>query len=190
MTDDYEHVRALVELAHPDYWGPAGRLAISEGGAIGTSLRHAVEAAIQAHEPEARGFQDILLITDGDDQDRDASPLAEQAWERGIRIHIVGVGRSMPPAYIPGREPGEWLSIQGQPVTTRRNDPLLTHLAQLAAGHYLPEEQYERPLVHWFVHYLEQQAQREWSPFGRPLRQQHSGLFFAIALALALLALA
>jgi len=190
LTDDYEHIRTLVDLADPDYWGPAGRLAATEHGVIGTSLRQAVAVAIDAHDPQARGFQDIVLVTDGDDLDVDASSVAHRAREHGIRIHVIGVGRPQPPALIPSRETARWLEVDGRLVTTQRNDRLLAHLAQLTGGQYLPEEDYPQPLVHWFTHYLQREAQREWSPLGPPRPQQHSGWFFALALALMLVALA
>lgn len=190
LTDDYDHIRALVELAHPDYWGPAGRLATTEQGAIGTSLRQALITALAAFDPQANGFQDILLVTDGDDQDADPAALAKQAHQRGIRIHVLGVGNSQIPAHVPAREPGRWLEINGQPVTTRRHDAILLRLAQLADGLYLPEEDYRQPTVHWFTSYLERQPQRLWSPLGPPRPLQHSTAFFLIALVLLLIALA
>lgn len=188
LTDDYDHVRALVELAHPDYWGPAGRLAVTDEGAIGTSMRNALETALATHDPLARGYQDILLITDGDDQDIDPFVLVQQARDNGIRIHTLGVGRAEPPAYIPSREPGQWLQVNDQPVTTRRHDELLIRIARLTGGQYLAEENYDQPLVDWFLNHLQGEPQREWSPLGPPRPQQRSGMFFLAALVLLLIA--
>jgi len=190
LTDDYQHVRAVIELAHPDFWGPAGRLAMSERGAIGTSLRQALEVAVEAHDPAARDFQDILLISDGDDQDISPADLADQARQRSIRIHALGVGRSEPAAYIPGPNPQEFLQWDGQIVQTRRRDDLLTTLARVSGGEYIPEETASQPLVHWWVHTLSREPKRAWSPFGPPRPKQQSEPFFAAALLLFLVALA
>ncbi|MCS7167945.1 MAG: VWA domain-containing protein [Gemmatales bacterium] len=187
LTDDYEHLRTMLELAHPDYWGPAGRLALTEHGAIGTSLRAALQVSWRAHDPQAKDFQDILLITDGDDQDSDPTDIVRQIHARGIRIHALGIGREEP-AYIPGTEPGRWLEINGQPITTRRHDALLAHLAQNGGGQYLAEENFAQPLVSWYLDYLQKQPQREWSPLGPPRPQQHAAIFFTAALILLLIA--
>ncbi|MCS7016059.1 MAG: VWA domain-containing protein [Gemmatales bacterium] len=188
LTDDYDHIRTMVALAHPDYWGPAGRLAMTEHGAIGTSLREAIQLSWRAHDPQAKGFQDILLITDGDDQDSDPAGLVQQIQTQGIRVHILGVGREQPPALIPSYEPGRWLEINGQPITTRRRDAILAQLARMGGGQYLAEEDYAQPLASWYLDYLERQPQREWSPMGLPRPQQQSHIFFAIALVLLLIA--
>lgn len=190
LTDDYQHVRAVIELAHPDFWGPAGRLAVGQRGAIGTSLRQGLEVALQAHDPSARGFQDILLISDGDDQDTSPADLADQARQRSIRIHALGVGCSQPAAYIPGPNPQEFLQWDGQIVQTRRRDDLLTTLARVSGGQYIPEETASQPLMHWWVHTLSREQKRVWSPFGPPRPKQQSELFFAAALLLFLVALA
>jgi Ca-activated chloride channel family protein len=190
LTDDYRHIRALLDLADPDFWGPAGRIAVSEHGAIGTSLRQGLEVALNAHEPQAEGFQDILLISDGDDQDAYPSEVAAQAQARKIRIHVLGVGRPEPPSYVPGLTPGEFLYQDGKIVETRRRDELLQALTASTGGEYVPEELASQPVVRWWVRTYSREPKRAWSPLGSPQPRQRSELFFIAAILFLLFTLA
>src|SRR5262249_5004961 len=68
LTADYDHFRFALALAHPDRFGPAGRLSYNDDGtASGTSLRAALSLTATLHDPRVRGFEHVVLITDGDD---------------------------------------------------------------------------------------------------------------------------
>ena len=132
LTYDYDHVQMKLEsldLDHPPPGLRAGPAARS-GTRIGAGLR----AAVAAHEPEPKlaSFQDILLLSDGDDPETDGE------WEAGLRevqpsgipIFVVGIGDADRDAEIavPGRD---------ERVKTRLAKQPLQEIARRTAGQFL-----------------------------------------------------
>src|SRR5262249_10930276 len=135
---DYDHFReALADLdvasLHPDL-RPAGAEARS-GTRIGAGLR----AAVEAHDPRFGGYQDILLLSDGDD------PAHDEEWRQGVEgarprqipVHTIGIGDPAAGSPIPlrGDEP---LRYRGQLVSTRLEEENLAEIARLTGGTYTP----------------------------------------------------
>src|SRR6266851_1225018 len=92
LTHDYDHFREALEQL--DVNEPPEELR-AESGSSGTRIGAGIrEAAQAAHDDRYRGFQDILLVSDGDDPARDEEWRSgiSAARERGIPVHTVGVG--------------------------------------------------------------------------------------------------
>ena len=119
LTHDYDHFRAaLAELDAtnlPRDLRPNGPDAPS-----GTRIGAALSTAVEAQDPRFRGYQDIILLSDGDDPARDEEwrEGVEAAHRRGIPVHTVGVGDPNADSSIPGRR-GEPLRHHNQVILTR-----------------------------------------------------------------------
>src|SRR5262245_24644669 len=92
LTHDYDHFREVLDQIDADELPE--ELRPDSGGSgtrIGVGLREAAQAA---HDERYRGFQEILLVSDGDDPARDEEWRGgiSAARERGIAVHTVGVG--------------------------------------------------------------------------------------------------
>jgi Ca-activated chloride channel family protein len=77
-------------------------------------------------------FKDIILITDGDDQDSFPVQAAQEAVRQGIRIFTVGLGD-------PDGTRLRGIEYRGQPVVSRLDESLLREIAFTHPdGRYLP----------------------------------------------------
>ncbi len=130
LTQDYNHFENKLEALDMDD-APAmlrPRSAAQSGTRIGAGLR----AAIAAHDLGRTDFQDVLLISDGDD------PVNDGEWEfaareiatTGIPVYAVGVGDPNRGADIP--IPG-----RAGKVHTRLIEKPLQEISRRTAGSYL-----------------------------------------------------
>jgi Ca-activated chloride channel family protein len=192
LTEDYDHFRFALELAHPDRLGYAGRLGYTEeGDSYGTSFREALKVATTVHDPRFQGYQEILLVSDGDDLAGDWQQGAAVAGAAGIPVHVLGVGDPAQDAFIPsGRseEPYQLFAPTSEDlpekVTTRRRDRVLERIAALTGGSYHGEESAPHPLLGWFQTYLSGLPARPWGEDQQPLRLHQFRWFFAGAVLL------
>jgi Ca-activated chloride channel family protein len=189
LTEDYEHFRFALELAHPDYLGPAERLSYREDGAgLGTSLQAALDLAGASLDVEAQGFHEILLISDGDDLAGDWEPALQRCVAMRATVHVLGIGDPERDAPIP-LGPNEFLYAEttaGERVLvhTRRRDALLHAVAEQSGGEHLSEGEAAQPLVTWFREKISRLPVRERTDDLRPVPLHRSGWFFASALVL------
>ena len=102
----------------------------------GSRLAHALDRAgelLAGQSPDS--VNSLLLITDGDFDEPDLEQPLRAFAERGIQVHILGIGTPEGDA-VPGRD-GLWISDRsGQPVTSALNEPLLESLAAAGGGMY------------------------------------------------------
>jgi Ca-activated chloride channel family protein len=191
LTEDYDHFRFALELAHPDRLGATGRLGYTDDGtSYGTSLRQALHLAAAVHDPRFPGFQEILLISDGDDLAGDWHEGIAAARAAGIPVHTLGVGDPDQDAFIPTGRSDEPYSLflnaeqQLQKITTRRRDGVLQKLAEETRGSYQAEENAPQPLLEWFQAHIAHLPARAWAEDHRPLRLHQYSWFFAGGLGL------
>jgi Ca-activated chloride channel family protein len=184
LTHDYDHFRTALEdldavNLHPDL-RPVGKEATS-GTRIGAGLRMAIEA----HDPRFRGYQDILLISDGDDPARDEEwrEGAEEAHRYNIPVHTVGVGDPKVRSHIPGRG-DEPLRHNNQIVLTRLEERPLQDIARWTGGAYIPAGTNTLPLGELFHERIEPRNARETSDDALPVYRQHYSWFLSTALTL------
>lgn len=131
LTLDYGFFRMMLEEIGPQD--------ISRGGTlIGDALRKALNEVFDGQEKE---FRDIILITDGDDQESFPVEAARQVGEAGIRIIAIGLGDETQGQRIPvtderGRK--SFLTYQGEEVWTRLDADTLREVAAATPdGKYL-----------------------------------------------------
>lgn len=184
LTPDYDHFREVVAALDP----ADPRLAPVPGAdapASGTRIGQALVQAVQLHEPRFRDFQDILLLSDGDDPANDDEWKAgvQAARAAGIPVHTVGVGN--PEADSPVRdEHGRSITFEGRPVLTRLEDKPLEEIARSTGGVYVRAWEERQPLARWFQVWTQARPDRDLGEEPLPALEPRYPLFLAPALAL------
>jgi Ca-activated chloride channel family protein len=184
LTHDYSHFRMALADLDPRYppaeLTPPGPEAVS-GTRIGAALR----LAALAHDPRLRGYQDILLLSDGDD------PVHDQEWRTGaelahghrIPIHTIGIGD--PAAGSPIRlGPNKILRHNHEIVTTRLEEQPLELIALSTGGTYTPARTGTIPMAELFRERIEPGAAHDPEEDLPSLYEQHYPWFYGGALAL------
>jgi Ca-activated chloride channel family protein len=178
LTHDYDHFRLALRQQDAAYPGPE-LMSKGEEGASGTRIGAGLRAAVEAHDPRSRGYQDILLLSDGDD------PVRDGEWREGVRaaneykivVHTVGVGDAQASSVIPvrGDEP---LRHNRRVVTTRLVEEPLREIARLTGGTYTPAGLSALPLGELFRERIETAATREDKEDALPQERQQYSWFF------------
>jgi len=127
LTHDYNFFRTVLDRVSVND--------ISKGGSlIGDAIRMAVDKMFSGVEGK---YKDIILITDGDDQDSFPVEAAEQAARAHVRIHTVGLG-DPDGTRIPDPS-GGFIKYNGQVVRSGLNADLLREIAAATPGGvYIP----------------------------------------------------
>ncbi len=132
LTLDYGFFRLALEGVSPD--------SVSRGGTkIGDALRTVLHDVL---DNQAQRYQDVILITDGEDHGSYPLEAAKAAGERGVRLIVIGLGDEKEGARIPviddqGRQ--TFLKYQGQEVWSKLDGTVLRQMAEATpGGRYLP----------------------------------------------------
>ncbi len=183
LTHDYDHFREAVEGLAPDRLPPD--IAPTDDDPSGTRIGTGIRAAVELHDPRFAGYQDVLLLSDGDDPARDGEwrlPAAE-ARARGIPIHTVGVGDPDDDSTIP-TPAGPLRDEDGQPVKTRLREAPLQDIADITQGVYIAAHTQALPLGRLFRERIESRPVREDAEDTLPQYQQRYPWFLGGSLAL------
>ena len=127
LTLDYGFFRMILENISTD--------SISRGGTmIGDAIRLVHDQMLDNQEKK---YKDIVLITDGEDQESFPIEAANEAAEKGVRLLIVGLGDENEGKRIPitdasGRR--TFMKYQGQEVWSRLNAHTLRAMAMATPG--------------------------------------------------------
>lgn len=184
LTPDYDHFREAVrnlDPADPQLAPAPGE----EGPASGTRIGQALIQAVQLHEPRFRDFQDVVLLSDGDDPARDDEWHAgvQAARAAGIPVHTVGVGNPEADSEIRGAS-GQPLRYEGRAVLTRLQEKPLEDIARWTGGAYLAAWNERRPLGKWFRAWSQGRPGRDLGDDPLPALEPRYAWFFGPALAL------
>ena len=105
----------------------------------GTAIGAAINLAMNSFTPEGEANKAIIIITDGENHEDDAVSAANDALEKGIIVHTIGMGlpsgspipvlRSGQTDYLKDRE--------GNVVITKLNEPMLEQIAAAGEGIYV-----------------------------------------------------
>ncbi|MCS7020964.1 MAG: VWA domain-containing protein [Gemmataceae bacterium] len=164
LTTDYDFLRSLLEEVDGNHPPAEVRPAPSDT-VSGTRIGRALQAAVAAHDRRFPGYQDILLLSDGDD------PGGDDEWQGGVAaaraadipVHTVGLGDPQTPAV---------LVIADQLVQTRLDENVLRTIAERTGGQYVPAHRQIPPLGDFFRQYLEPLPQRAVSDEALPVPQE------------------
>lgn len=123
ITCDYVSAKMFLNSASP-------ALIQSQGTAIGAALRTAMASFGTAESEAGRA---IVLITDGENHEDDAVAMAKQAYEHGIQVFVVGIGKPEG-SPIPKAGTNEYMKDRsGHVVVSKLNEEMCQQIA--AAGH-------------------------------------------------------
>lgn len=137
LTVDYSFLRLALENAGPQ--------SVSKGG---TMLCDAIRKATSMLNKSSTSFKDIILITDGGDDEtadesstRFAIQAASEAREKGVRIIAIGIGDATRGQRIPltdAQGNRTFLKHNGNDVVSRLNAALLRKIAETSLnGRYV-----------------------------------------------------
>ena len=103
----------------------------------GTVIGEALEMSANAFDPREARFKTIILISDGEDHDEEASSVAGELADQGIMINTIGIGSpqgsTIPDPLTGGLKKDE----TGTPVVSMLNEAVLIELAKETNGTYV-----------------------------------------------------
>jgi Ca-activated chloride channel family protein len=129
LTSDYAAAKTFLRTISPE-------LAATQGTAIGEAIRLADEAFDRTERKHAV----MLIISDGENHEGDAIQAAQEAQEKGMIIHTMGIGSAEGapiPIYQGNRRVGYKQDRQGSIVYTKLNEAMLEEVATTGGGSYL-----------------------------------------------------
>lgn len=106
----------------------------------GTAIGKAIDMAMRSFDPESKTAKSIIVITDGENHEDDAIEKAQEAAQKGISIHTIGMGsiEGAPiPIYRGGKRTGFRKDRNGNSVVTKINEENLMNIAAAAKGIYV-----------------------------------------------------
>jgi Ca-activated chloride channel family protein len=180
---------AALDARHP----PPDIRPADDAAVSGTRIGAALAAAVAAHDPRFPGFQDVVLISDGDDpaNDREWALGISAARKSNVPVHTVGVGDPVNETTI--LIDGEMLKVETRPgveeiAKTRLHEDVLRAIAAEAKGEYLPARRNVPKLGEFFHTVIEANPHRELTDDQLPQWKERYPWFLAPALGLFLLA--
>ena len=183
LTHDYEHFRTAVAAQdgarpHPDI-RPRDEAAPS-----GTRLGAALIRAVELHDSRFKGFQDIVLVSDGDDPagDEEWRGGAAAARQRGIPVFVLGIGDPEKPAAIPGKE-NLPLRYNNRVVESQLEEEALREIARLSRGAYIPARTQSVPMEELFRTIIEPRPVFETAGLSVAVAKPRYAWFMSAALA-------
>jgi len=105
----------------------------------GTAIGSAINLGINSFSPDNESSKALIIITDGEDHEDDAVSMAKEAAEKGIVIHVIGVGTpdgSPIPAYSGGQRSFR-KDREGNTVITKLNEKILSEITSAGNGSYI-----------------------------------------------------
>ena len=129
LTTDYSAARLFLNMIDTN-------LIIEQG----TDLAQAIRLALNNIEDEEK-FKLLVIVSDGEDHQGEALLLAEEAKERGIIIHTIGIGTSSGGPIPIYDDRGNRIDFKknkdGGIVTTTLNELILDQIANITNGLYI-----------------------------------------------------
>jgi len=136
LTTDHGAARMYIQDASPDVVPTQG-----------TVIAEALKMANTSFNSKERKYKAVLLVSDGEDHDPEASAVAKTLASNGVMINTVGIGS---PEGSPIVDPttGELKKDeQGNTVISKLNEPELQQLADATHGHYIRLDNVDDALI-------------------------------------------
>jgi len=180
LTHDYDYFREKVEEFDAAHL-PADLRPGLDGPISGTRIGEGLQKAVEAHDARFHGYQDILLISDGDDpaDDGEWAEGAKAARAAGIRVFTVGVGDPEVGGRIPFGE--GFLRYEGQEVSSRLQEKPLEEIARRTGAEYVAARKEPLRLGDLFRERIEPGPAREVTDDALSIRRQRYPWFFGTA---------
>lgn len=120
----------------------AARMYLQQAGpevvpAQGTVISEALRMSATAFNSKERKYKSIILITDGEDHDAQAVPMAQQLAGAGVMINTVGIGSSEGAPILDPATNALKTDASGNTVISKLNEAELQQLAATSGGVYV-----------------------------------------------------
>jgi Ca-activated chloride channel family protein len=173
ITSDYRMAQSFAKRLSPSL--------ISEQG---TDIGKALQMAMLTFSAENEKSRVIVLITDGENHEKDAIEVARKAKEQGVRINTIGIGT---PEGAPIEIDGEFVKDEdGEMVVTKLGEQMLEEIAAVSEGAYVRATKQSIGLDE-IVKSINQMEKSELSTMRYEEYNEQYQYFLAVALALLLL---
>lgn len=127
LTLDYGALMMFLNILHPDHLPVPG-----------TDLGAAIQGAMAAFDPKSETDKVILLITDGEDNEKRGLEAARKAARKGIKIFVFGMGDPAGgPIPVSGGQGGFIKDKKGDLVLSKLNESGLREMAAVTGGEYV-----------------------------------------------------
>lgn len=116
----------------------------------GTDFLKAMQVAAQKFRNIPKGSRQIVLISDGEDNEGNADAAVKLAKSEGISVISVGVGTSEGapvPEYLLGQLMGYKTDLTGQTIISKRQENALKDLATSTGGSYIDGNNLEEAVL-------------------------------------------
>ena len=153
LTTDLRHVRGTLRELDANF--PPEAIRPDEFSQSGTRFGRAINHAVDLHDNRFPHYQDIIIVSDGDDpsDDREWVSGVNAARSREIAVHTVGVGDPNRATTI--LRQGRPLMFDGEPIESRLHEELLQAMADEGRGLYLAAGQSTPGLGQFFREEIE-----------------------------------
>ena len=152
LTLDYHYFKNVLNRISPDD--------INRGGTLmGDAIRTVSERLFYDNDNK---YRDVILITDGEDHESFPIQAAEEAAERGIKIHTVGLG-DPDGTTIPIRKSGAYklLKYKDETVKTKLDETTLKRIAEITEGVFIPVRTHRVDLADLYRNHIAVADKRE-----------------------------
>jgi Mg-chelatase subunit ChlD len=125
LSYDYEFLRSRLKTASRD--------SVTVGGTrLGDAIRFAARTSF---DDGSKNVRELVLMSDGGDDQSAPETAAAELAKRGIRLVVSGVGDAIAPGIVPNSERDRTpVMYRGKPVIARPDFALLQHLCQASAN--------------------------------------------------------
>ncbi len=115
----------------------------------GTAINEALSLAKSYYNDDEQTNRFLIVISDGEDHEKEVNQIAQNIANEGIKVYTVGVGTEKG-APIPERDNGSLIgykkNFNGETVVTQRKPDVLQGIANAANGAYIDGNKTEKPV--------------------------------------------
>ena len=103
----------------------------------GTAIGAAIDLGMKSFTPDEESSKVLIIITDGENHEDDAIELAEEASEKGITIHTIGMGLPEGAPIPTGRARDYRKDRSGSVIISKLNETMMQQIAAAGKGIYV-----------------------------------------------------
>lgn len=109
----------------------------------GTAIGAAINLSVKSFSSQSELDKAIIIITDGENHEDDAIGAAKAAFEKGIKVHTIGIGTTKGAPIPIGKGYGQRIfkkDKNGSVVITKMNPSMLSNIASAGGGRFVKSD--------------------------------------------------